>query len=463
MSDSYTDFVNTGLGRRLAKQLGLPRPVPLRRYAVGQALLDGPALVAGLGDAPAARFTVDLLNAAGVAVEQSPDDGRTDSSGRLAGLVVDATAARRLDDLEQLRAVLSPALKRLAPSGRVLLVGVPPEQVADDVEASATQRSLEGLVRTVGKELRAGATANLLLVEQAALERPAVLESPLRFFLSARSAYVSGQPIRVGPADVPGSTDWDRPLAGQVAVVTGAARGIGAAIARVLARDGAQVVGVDVPSAGQALADVVNEIGGSALQLDITAADAGARIAEYVATRFAVDGRPGQLQVVVHNAGITRDKLLVNTDAERWRSVLQVNLAAELRINEALLEPDRPGGLADGGRIIGVSSTSGIGGNRGQANYATSKAGVIGAVHALAHRLADRRITVNAVAPGFIETEMTARMPLITRELGRRINSLAQGGRPVDVGETIGWFAEPATAGVTGQVLRVCGQSQLGA
>jgi 3-oxoacyl-[acyl-carrier protein] reductase len=246
----------------------------------------------------------------------------------------------------------------------------------------------------------------------------------------------------------------------RVAVVTGAARGIGAAIVEVLARDGAHVICLDVPAAGDALAKVANLVGGTALQLDITAADAGERIAAHVAERHG-----GRLDVLVHNAGITRDKLLANTDADRWGSVLSVNLLAQLRINEVLLDPSREGGLVDGGRIVTVSSTSGIAGNRGQANYAASKAGLIGMVQALAvsPQVAGRGITVNAVAPGFIETEMTARMPLATRELGRRINSLSQGGQPVDVAETIAWLAQRASAGLTGQVVRVCGQSLIGA
>jgi 3-oxoacyl-[acyl-carrier protein] reductase len=239
-----------------------------------------------------------------------------------------------------------------------------------------------------------------------------------------------------------------------VAVVTGAARGIGAAIADVLARDGATVVVVDVPAAGQALAAVANRVGGTALQLDITAPDAGRRIADHARERH------GGLDVMVHNAGITRDKLLVNTDAERWGSVLAVNLEAQLRIDDVLLGD---GGLAADGRVVCLSSTSGIAGNRGQANYAASKAGVIGMVQARARQVRDRGITYNAVAPGFIETAMTARMPLATREVGRRINSLSQGGLPVDVAETVAWFAQPGSAGVTGQVLRVCGQSQIGA
>jgi 3-oxoacyl-[acyl-carrier protein] reductase len=106
---------------------------------------------------------------------------------------------------------------------------------------------------------------------------------------------------------------------------------------------------------------------------------------------------------------------------------------------------------------------SGIAGNRGQTNYATSKAGVIGAVQAVAPHVAGTGITINAVAPGFIETAMTAAMPLATREAGRRLNSLSQGGLPVDVAETIAWFGSPASGGVNGNVVRVCGQNLLGA
>jgi 3-oxoacyl-[acyl-carrier protein] reductase len=146
-------------------------------------------------------------------------------------------------------------------------------------------------------------------------------------------------------------------------------------------------------------------------------------------------------------------------DESRWTSVIDVNLVAPERITAELLEQ---GVIHDNGRIIGVASIAGIAGNMGQTNYAASKAGVIGLVDSLAGEL-KKGITVNAVAPGFIETKMTAAVPFATREVGRRLNSMSQGGRPVDVAEAIAWYADPASTAVNGNVVRVCGQMMLGA
>ncbi|MEX3770850.1 SDR family oxidoreductase, partial [Mycolicibacterium fortuitum] len=168
----------------------------------------------------------------------------------------------------------------------------------------------------------------------------------------------------------------------------------------------------------------------------------------------------GKVDVLVNNAGITRDKLLANMDESRWDSVIAVNLLAPQRLTEGLVAS---GTLGEGGRVIGLSSMAGIAGNRGQTNYATTKAGMIGLTEALAPVLAEKGITINAVAPGFIETKMTDAIPLATREVGRRLNSLFQGGKPVDVAELIAYFASPASNAVTGNTIRVCGQAMLGA
>src|SRR4051812_44108651 len=444
MADTYSDLVNSKVGKQVASRLGLPRPVRLRRYAADQPLVPGPVLVAGVGDAPMAARATDLLRGEPIDITPSVAEGQ-----RVGAVVLDLIRAAELTDLEAFRTVLAPALKRLAPSGRVVVFGGSVATAGTDPMLRATRRALEGVVRSIGKELRAGATANLVTVVEG---EEANADAALRFFLSGRSAYVDGQVVTVGAASggpAPAPDDWHPPLAGKVAVVTGAARGIGAAIAEVLARDGATVVGVDVPAAGESLARNANRLGGTALQLDVTAPDAGRRIVDHARRRH------GSLDAMVHNAGITRDKLLANMDESRWASVVDVNLGSVIRMNEAILAPD---GLADGGHVVCVSSIAGIAGNRGQTNYAASKAGVIGLVTALGGStdLHARRVTVNAVAPGFIETEMTAKIPLATRELGRRLSSLQQGGLPLDVAETVAWLSQDANAGVTGNVVRVC-------
>jgi 3-oxoacyl-[acyl-carrier protein] reductase len=333
----------------------------------------------------------------------------------------------------------------------VIVLGTPPDECGSEVEAIG-QWALDGLVRSIGKEVKRGATAQLLYVSAGAEDH---LSSTLRFFLSPKSAYVSGQMVHVGPpVSTVGELDWQRPLAGKVALVTGAARGIGEAIASVLARDGAHVVGVDVPAQATELEAVARRIGGSPLSVDITGDDAPASIASHLLEAH------GGVDIVVHNAGVTRDKTLGRMSDETWSTVIAINLTGPLRINKELLARSV---VRDNGRIVLLSSISGIAGNAGQTNYATSKAGLIGAVHAWAPGYAAKGVTLNAVAPGFIETAMTAAMPITIREAGRRMNSMSQGGLPVDVAETIAWYANPGSVGVNGNVVRVCGQSLIGA
>jgi 3-oxoacyl-[acyl-carrier protein] reductase len=315
------------------------------------------------------------------------------------------------------------------------------------------QRALEGFTRSLGKEIGRGGTVQLVYVAPAA---DGATSSTLAFLLSPKSAYVSGQVVRIGAHGATSTDqvdDWTRPLAGKVALVTGASRGIGEEIARVLHRDGATVVGVDVPQAASELQTLMTELDGDHLVLDITAKDAPQRIAHHLREHH------GGVDVVVHNAGITRDKKLANMAEDRWSSVIAVNLTAPELITRELLDA---GVVNAGGRIVGVASIAGIAGNVGQTNYATSKAGVIGFVESLRDEL-DNGITVNAVAPGFIITQMTAAVPFATREVGQRLNAMSQGGLPVDVAETISWFASAGSGAVNGNVVRVCGQMMLGA
>ena len=441
MSDTYTQVVNAPVLSSLAGSIGLPRPVNLDRYQAGEPVISGPVLT---GSAPGGRLRSAVSN-----VLDSIAAERAGTQGPVKALIFDATGISSSGELVELQRFFYPGLPRLRQCGRVIVLGSTPE-LAGTPKARTAQTGLEGFVRSLGKEIGGrGSTAQLLLAD------PGVesgIESPLRFLLSPRSAFVSGQVLRVGKsvADSP-TVDWDRPLAGKTVLVTGASRGIGAAIAEVLTRDGANVVGLDIPAAASELDSLISRLGGRALALDITADDAPARIAGEL--REGVD-------VVVHNAGVTLDRTMAKMPEERWSRLMEINLTSEERINDAILEANL---LRSNGRIVCVSSMSGIAGNSGQTNYATSKAGVIGMVKAMAAELADREATINAVAPGFIETQMTAAMPFGPREVGRRLNSLSQGGKPLDVAEAIAFFAGAGSASVNGNVLRVCGQNLLGA
>ena len=446
--DRYAAVANSPAGRAVLPRLGLPTPPVLRRYEPGQPLTPAPVLVGGTGGRlDGTAHAVLVAAGADVLADDAPDDAP------LGAVVLDASGITTTDRLVELHRFVSPVLRRLARSGRVVVLAAPPEE-ADDLDEAAAQRALEGFTRSLGKEVGGrGSTVQLVRVARGADHRMA---STLRFLLSARSAFVSGQVVHVS-RQVAGddvAEDPSAPLAGRVVVVTGASRGIGAAIAATVARDGGTVVAVDVPAAASGVADVAERTGGSWLALDVTAPDAAARIAHHASRRHE------RLDVLVHNAGITRDRRLVNMGEDAWRQVVGVNLTAPVRMTRELVDD---GVLGAGSAVVGVSSVSGIAGNTGQTNYATSKAGVIGLVEWLAPELAPRGITVNAVAPGFIETQMTARVPLPIREAGRRLSSLLQGGQPVDVAETVGWLASPASLGVTGNVVRVCGQGWLGA
>ncbi|MGE5281018.1 MAG: 3-oxoacyl-ACP reductase [Chloroflexota bacterium] len=441
MSDLYSQLVNSPPGRLIAPRVGLPQPVKLERRASHGTEISGAVLFGGAPRGRLGKPVERLLGALGAARPETAD-------APVKALVFDATGIADSTELIELQRFFYPNVRRVQASGRIVVLGAPPAGLP--AREATAQRALEGFTRSLGKEVGRGIAVQLVHVAAGAEDQ---FDSTLRFLLSPRSAYVSGQAIEVGAgvAKTP-EIDWERPLAGKTALVTGASRGIGEAIATTLHRDGAGLVLLDVPALAEDLLGVADRLEAEAVEVDITDEDAPQRIADAVS--------PDGLDVLVHNAGVTRDRTIAKMPEERWTSLLEINLSSEERIDDELLER---GLLRENGRIVCVSSMSGIAGNSGQTNYATSKAGVIGMVEALAPALAERKATINAVAPGFIETRMTAAMPIGVREAGRRMNSMSQGGLPVDVAETIAWLAGPASTGVNGNVVRVCGQSLLGA
>ncbi len=463
MTDQYQTFAKSPIGKFVIKNLGLPAPINLDRFESATPVVKGAVL---FGAAPASTLSgsiaqvlanihansytgnnAELQQAAAKTGLNLGAFNQGDKESKFKAVIFDASGIQNSEQLNELYQFFNPIARQIQTSGRVVIVGITPE-TAKTVKQAIAQRALEGFVKSVGKEFKKGIAAQLVYVDEGA---EANLESTVRFALSPRSAYVSGQVIRVSKADV-ADVDWAKPLAGKTAVVTGASRGIGEAIAHVLARDGAHVICLDVPQQQADLERVAGEIGGSVLAIDITANDAGEKIKAAAAAQSGLD-------IIVHNAGITRDKTLANMKPELWDLVININLSAIERVNDYLLEN---AGFNQNGRIVCVSSISGIAGNLGQTNYAASKAGVIGLVKFTAPILKNG-VTINAVAPGFIETQMTAAIPFAIREAGRRMNSMSQGGLPVDVAETIALFASSASTGLNGNVVRVCGQSLLGA
>ncbi len=316
-ADRYSQIVNNPVGGFIAKNVGLPQPVELDRYEPGQPLITGSVL---FGAAPGGRLAepaARVLALAEADVDTPPGEelrtaaaaGDLDagiwnpeapSSKRFKALVFDATGIADSTQLHELWAFFHPSFRYLLPSGRVIVLGTPPEDCKAPREATA-QRALEGFTRSIGKEARGGATANLVYVAPAPRSS---LDSTLRFFLSPRSAYVSGQVARVGKGVArrppPASSTGTSRSAGKVALVTGASRGIGAAIARTLARDGAHVVGLDIPPLADDLRALTGEIGGSEIVVDITAEDAPELIAKQL------EAEHGGVDIVVHNAGVTK-------------------------------------------------------------------------------------------------------------------------------------------------------------
>jgi len=465
MSDVLLNLGGNKAARSVMNTVGIPVPPQLKRARGpwAERPLEGRTVQVGGGGALHGALAVTLGRAGasvtlGDGVPATAYEAAADAFARPVigeadaahALVFDGTALSTAADLRALYDFFHPRIRGLKRGGRVVVMGRPPAE-ATSIEAAAATSSLDGFTRSVAKEVgRKGATANYVRVATGAEDR---LEHVLRFLLSEHSVFVDGQPLDVTATCSGAPAEWTpRVLSGRVVLVTGAARGIGKATARRLALEGAKVVALDRPAESGPLAALAREIGGVPLGVDITDADAPARIAAALADL-------GGVHAVVHNAGVTRDKTLGRMPEESWDLLMDINLGAILRIQEAL----EAGPLVDGARVVLLSSIAGLAGNVGQTNYAASKAAVAGLARAMGPALGDRGIGVYAVAPGFIETRMTAAIPFGTREAGRRLSNLSQGGLPADVAEVVTFLSSQYALGLTGGVLRVCGGSLIGA
>jgi 3-oxoacyl-[acyl-carrier protein] reductase len=475
MSDFLLDLGQNPRARALIKSAGLPIPIPekLRRArdAYEERTLFDRRIVVG-GDGQLGDVIADTLGRAGadplvVGHDEAglPFRGPGEAFGRPAtvvptgpapekyradGVVFDATGLESPADLGALYELFHAFVATLNKSAKVVVLARPVSE-AKNVSTAAARAAVEGFTRSVGKEIgRNGSTANLIWVDTGAEDR---LSPVLRFLLSPRSAFVTCQPLHVTTrAKAAESRPLTRVLDGRVALITGAARGIGAATAEIMAAEGAHVVCLDRPEDDGPLSKVARSIGGSVLACDVSAPDAPAVIAR------ALKERHGGVDIVVHNAGITRDKTIRNMKRTGWDQAIDINLGAVVAITDALLD----GVLRRGGRIVLLSSIAGIAGNVGQTNYAASKSGLLGVVEHLSDKTAKRGVTVNAIAPGFIETRLTAAIPVMIREGARRMSALGQGGQPEDVGQAITFLSTPGADGLTGNVLRVCGGALVG-
>ena len=471
MTDTYAKLANGKWTSGLFKALNLPQPVTLTRYSQGSDLISGHLLIGAASNSELVKPIIETFREAKLAISYPNRTSELANlndqfnaaslsatpislnavakSDKFNGIIFDASGIKTSSQLSALHRFFQPVIKQLSPCSRVIVLGRPSEYLGE-VSYATAQRGLEGFCRSLAKEIgKNGSTCQLIYVQPGS---ESLLSAPLRFLTSAKSAYISAQVINVKPGVIEGTVNYSKPLQGKTALVTGASRGIGASIAETLSRDGAHVICLDIPALKQDLEKIATRLKGSSIVADITSADAPAIIAEFV--------REHSLDIIVHNAGVTKDKTLARMTNNHWDVLMDINLSAMERINERLLNDNL---LNEYGRIICVSSMSGIAGNFGQTNYATSKAAVIGYVNAMQKPLSENHITINAVAPGFIETKMTAAIPFTVREAGRRMNSLKQGGKPIDVAEAIAFFAQPQAAGITGNTIRICGQSLIGA
>ncbi len=439
------------ISNKLFSLLGFPEPIDLKRLnntcALPSSLLYLP-LNNACNRLDKAISTLDINLISKPTIEKSID-----------AMVINATDYQGEDSYLSLYQSIHEQIKYLSTNARIVIVAKSNKFTHKDKdidlyhEHNAFNQGLIGFTKSLAKEVgRKGSTANIIFIDN---DDPTTinqaLSGPLAFLLSAKSTFVSGQVVHL-QSQLPYSNNTDS-SSQKIAVVTGAAQGIGAAIAKKLSNDDYYVIGIDIEPMNELLNKTMRELSGEAFILDISIENAGELLSDLVKKYNGID-------LMVHNAGITRDKTLAKMPEHWWKQTIDINLLSVMRINKQLLATDS---INKNGRIVCLSSMNGIAGQGGQTNYACSKAGIIGYIKSIHHSLSEREITINAVAPGFIETKMTEQIPFFTREMGRKMNALGQGGLPIDVAEVIAFFAEPESYSVSGQVIRVCGLNMIGA
>lgn len=432
---------------KLFSLLGFPKPVFLKRDNGHNNL---PKSVLILNAAKQNNKTIDqLLTGLQLNVINSNDGELIEKS--IESLVIDATQYQGENSYHTLYKVVQENLNYLSANARIVVLAKSSHKSLGTEENTFSQ-SLVGFSKSLAKEVgRKGSTVNIIFTNTNQMtEDPKALIGPLSFLLSAKSTFVSGQTFSMNSKSHDIETKRDKQ---RLAIVTGAAQGIGAAIAEKLSNDGYLVIGVDIEPMKALLTTTMAKIQGEAFTLDVSDSNAGEQLVQLGKKHNGFD-------LIVHNAGITRDKTLGKMPEHWWQQTLDINLLSVMRINKALLSHNS---INSGGRIVCLSSMNGIAGQGGQTNYACSKAGIIGYVTSMGDELSSKNITINAVAPGFIETKMTKQMPFIIREMGRRMSALNQGGLPIDVAETVAFFANDDSYAISGQTIRVCGLNIIGA
>ncbi len=471
MTDVLLSLSRSTLARKFVKSSGIPIPMPqtlIRQRAPWRhETLAGMRLAVGRGDY---SVSADNETVRQVYRQRFSDmvaalnDAGADTSGefnQLDGLLFDASTLATPEGLKTLYEYFYNRIGKLKPCSHILIVGDAgakgsylnggtSSQKCLSPVAAATQESICGFVRSLGKELGGrGITVNFISARQGT-----DLRGIVRYFLSHHSSYVTGQVVNATGTDVC-SSKFEKLLEGRTILVTGAAQGIGAAIARRAAAEGAKVLLLDRPQEIGALEALSREIRGTILPVDLFGEDSVNQTVKKLRELAPIHG-------VVHNAGITQDKSLFKMNAERWDSVVALNLSVPLTMTEMMMGKEHDFICAKDASFVYISSISGVAGNAGQTNYATTKSGLIGYVRALAESDKCGKSRFNCVAPGFIETRMTQAMPMAIREVARRLNSLKQGGEPDDIAQAVVFLLSDAAIGINGETLRVCGQNIVG-